>query len=356
MKSLRMRGNKSPAPPVPTATRGGVLNPQWNKNIIFKVTLESGDKSISYAYIVKKSVSSLYGKGTAVVNVPINTLSNVYAETVSDTSITLRWDQAAWATGGYNVYRSSDGANYAKVNASPIPLTAAADAPAVTYEDTGLSPAHTYYYYVKGILAGDAEGEATYLGSIQTKYETPTGVTASFSGGYPLRNYVSWSAVPYGQNSYTRYYNVYRNGEYITNTSSTYYYDNVQFDSTYTYTVVAWGSDGENSAESASSATILTPQISDISRNSFTENYISTGEYQYFRVYTAQNYSYNYFNLSSTNAEIYVQAGSDYNFPSNSTTYYSGAGGSPLYIYNSYYPVIVVVRGDSDGSYSFSVD
>ncbi|MDR0644394.1 MAG: hypothetical protein LBG05_05690 [Treponema sp.] len=328
------------------------------KNVIFRVTLESGDKSISYAYSVKNAISNLYGTGTATVIIPINTLSNVYTTTQSDTSIQLFWDHAAWAVGGYNVYRStSEYGAYSKVNDTPIPLNTTSEQ--ATYEDVGLITAYGYYYYVKGILSGGTEGEESRVGYLaKTKYQTPTNVTATFQQN-SARNYVSWSAVPYGQNSYTRYYDVYRNGEYIDYTTSTYYYDNsdVQFNTIYTYTVIARGTDGDNSAESAPSGSVFTPNITDIPLNAYTQQYISAGEYQYFRVNDAQNYSYRYFNLSWTDADIYVQGGSYSSFPYNSNSYSSGYSGS--FSIKGYYdigPLIIVVYGNgSSGNYAFSV-
>jgi murein DD-endopeptidase MepM/ murein hydrolase activator NlpD len=56
-----MRGNKSPAPPVLTAPRGGVLNPQWNKTQ--QESLETTDtKLFANKPVASGKISSDYGE------------------------------------------------------------------------------------------------------------------------------------------------------------------------------------------------------------------------------------------------------------------------------------------------------
>jgi hypothetical protein len=70
-----MRGNKSPAPPVLTAPRGGVLNPQWNKKII--VIAGMIVTGIIYAYCISGAaenvaLTGILTKNTSYKNIGMN--------------------------------------------------------------------------------------------------------------------------------------------------------------------------------------------------------------------------------------------------------------------------------------------
>jgi hypothetical protein len=325
-----------------------------NRNIAFKITLESADGNTTYTSETKRNINSLHDESTYNVYITPNKLSTVYSdsEALTAASVKIIWNQEGWATVGYKVERSSDGFSWSQIG-TVIPFTAE---PTASYIDTDLSAAYTYYYRVTGITQS-GDGTPSDSATVQTRYETPIGVNASFQGGYPLRNSISWNSVSSGQYSYTVYYDVYRNGEQITSfsTSNNYYDSNVDFGQTYTYTVVAHGSDGKDSAQSTASNTVSTPYLNEIGTYSYVESYISAGEYQYFRVNDA-NWNYSLFYLDYTDADIYVQAGYVYSFPDNYTSYYSDYSGGYLSFSNYGYPVIVCVRGNgSPGSYGFQV-
>jgi hypothetical protein len=132
----------------------------WTRNVIFRITLTSTDGTITYPYTVKRSISNLYNESNYAVYIPVNTLSNVYAKELTDTSITLSWDQAAWAVGGYQVYRN-DGGSYVKVG-NVIALDKTKET--AEYLDTGLQFNYTYNYYVVGLIdTNGTEGNISYI-------------------------------------------------------------------------------------------------------------------------------------------------------------------------------------------------
>jgi hypothetical protein len=328
------------------------------RNVIFRITLTSTDGKITYPYTVKRSISNLYNESNYPVYIPVNTLSNVYAKESTTTSITLSWDQAAWAVGGYQVYRY-DGSSYVKVG-NVIALNKTQET--AEYTDATLQSAYSYSYRVVGIINTEGtEGTQSSTINEKTRYQAPASVNGYFNDGYSLQNYIYWAQVPYGQNSDSVYYDVYRNGEYIANTSSLYYYDSYasnswDFNTTYQYTIVARGSDGRDSVESTASASIKTPYITDISAYNDSENYISSGDYQYYRVNDAQSWYSSLFYLNYTNADIYVALVRSSSYEG----YYSYSSGSSDYSFSmnssNSGPVIVVVRGvGTSGSYSFTV-
>jgi hypothetical protein len=329
-----------------------------NRYVIFRITLQAG--SVSYPFTEQAYISDLYGESNKQLYVPINQVSNVSVKTSTDSSIELEWDQAAWAVGGYKVERSNDNVTYAQVGAV-IPLDNTKTK--ASYTNPGLQSAYTYYYRVVGLLAGGVEGNPSTLVSARTRYQTPTYVNAGFNGGYPsLRSYVSWNAVTSGQNGNPVYYYVYRDDEKIAsiwdNNSYYTYTDNsgdLDFGKTYRYTVVAWGYDGGDSAQSAP-AVITTPDITYISADSDYTSSISSGESKYYRVNDAQSWYRGLFSLNYTNADIYVEVYTASGSYITGNTYYAGRTNASVSFYSNNEPLIIIVRGNGgSGSYSFNV-
>jgi len=103
---------------------------------------------------------------------PPSTPLNLQAGTITETTVSLKWDASTDNIGvsGYEIFR--DGVLTGKVNTT-------------TYFVGGLSPAHTYQFYVK---ANDAAGNLsrssniisiTTLGSVTVSTPTPTPITAT---------------------------------------------------------------------------------------------------------------------------------------------------------------------------------
>jgi hypothetical protein len=311
------------------------------KKIELRVTLTSDNGNTSYTVKETRDISSLYEE--SIVDLPISLYEIYNFKTSPETieAITLSWDKADWAAGGYNIYRRTGIAEYAKVNANPIPIAT------TTYKDSTVSVNIVYDYYIVGV---SGEAVKTYLLGKKLQYPTPANVTATFNGGYPLQNYITWDAVP-PSGSYQIRYRILRNGTEIGSTANTSYNDsnNLYFNSTYTYTVVAYNSTyGNDSETSAATSAITTPPLSSYYGGSFSP-YIASGEYQYYQVDDSWNWNSSYFSLNYTNVYLYVRLYSDY---SSNSGYNESFG-----IYNNKNSVILIVQNQSSysGNYTFSV-
>jgi hypothetical protein len=313
------------------------------KKIELRVTLTSDDEKTSYTVKETRDISSLYEQSTVDLPISLYEIYNFKTSPETIEAITLSWDKADWAAGGYNIYRRTGSNEYDKVNTNPIPIAT------TTYKDSAVSVNTAYDYYIVGV---GGETVQKHLYNVQLQYPTPANVTATFNGGYPLQNYVSWDAVtPTG--GYTVYYRILRNGTVIDTTTSTYYYDSnsLSFNSNYTYTVVAFNYSGYDSEASAATSTITTPPLSSYYGGNLSPS-IASGEYQYYQVNDSSYWNYSNFYLNYTNVYLYVRLYSSYSSDSN---YYSSSGS--FGIYNNTYSVILIVQNQSssDGYYSFSV-
>ena len=140
-----------------------------------------------------------------------------------------------------------------------------------TYQDTGLTPATTYTYWVRAFdAAGNVSGPSAAAGATTSSASdsvaptTPTGLTASTVSASQLD--VNWSAST--DNVAVTGYRVYRNGAYLTTVgSTTTYRDNGLAPSTmYVYNVdaidAAGNASGVSTAASASTRAIDTATLS----------------------------------------------------------------------------------------------
>jgi hypothetical protein len=112
-------------------------------------------------------------KPVAANNAPIN----FSVSDVSQTGMTVRWDDNSTNEVGFRVYKSTDGVNYTK-NGSDIPTTTQAGT-GTQYSQaiTGLLPGTTYYFRISAYV----DAESAYLtGSQET---LPAGVITSASTG-----------------------------------------------------------------------------------------------------------------------------------------------------------------------------
>lgn len=110
--------------------------------------------------------------GTAVAAAP-GAPANVEAVAVSGNKITVSW--ASVGSGiTYNIYRSQDNGNFTKLTGSPVAGT--------SYDDTWVSPAVTYYYYVTAVNQQSEESGRSNVASALTPGTdnivpgTPTGL------------------------------------------------------------------------------------------------------------------------------------------------------------------------------------
>lgn len=165
-------------------------------------------------------------------------------------TVNLSWSAAIDTGGsgisGYKVYR----------NGTQIGTTSG-----TTYADSGLSANTTYSYTVQDYdTAGHTSAQSSAV-SITTPNTPTPGTPTGLSGSAPTYSTVnlSWNAASDPDGPGISGYHVYRSGTQIGSTSGTSYTDSsLNPKTTYSYTVSAYDTTGNNSAQS-SAASVTTP-------------------------------------------------------------------------------------------------
>jgi hypothetical protein len=242
--------------------------------VVSKAAGQPDQEFISPSY----GIDSLMGEQTVTVTVYLFQLNNARAETTTLTSVTLEWDKADWATGGYRIYRNGTTTNLPQGT--------------ITYTDPAkLTPGTTYIYTIYAYVSGTDTERGTYTVYAHTKPTAPQNVKAELSASdiYPFQTDVSWDPVPPADGNIS--YIVYRNGEKIGETSSTYYpdYDYKTPEKPYSYEIAAvyYKGEGERSAKSGWVVFPLTDVFSPGS-----SNYVSGSGLLYYRLTVPSSGSY----------------------------------------------------------------
>lgn len=181
--------------------------------------------------------------------------TGLQAVSVTDGSrVMLTW-AATGAGNSFNIYRSLDNISFVKVNRTPVTGT--------SYEDSGLTPATTYYYYLTAVnsqMEESAPSEhvaVTTLAVDNTPPTTPTGLTGSAVSYQQVT--VSWhsSTDVSGIKHYELWYRQGNTGSFskIIVTGTSYTHTGLQPGATYQYYVVAV--DNYNNASSAGTTITL---------------------------------------------------------------------------------------------------
>jgi hypothetical protein len=297
-------------------------------------------------FVITEYVSNLIDNKTVTLNVPLFTVSNFRVQSTTPSSVTLAWDPASWATGGYRVYRQDYSWNDWELR-TPVELTATS----YTIDGSGI-----YSYAVVGLYGTPAtEGQKAVLENVLPGFTAPSNVSATVDRNNPLQVNVSWASVPNADSYY-----VYRDGIYVySGYYSTSWTDNTGYallGSEHSYTIKARNSSYDKESDFSVPALVNLP-IADIGVNNRYYGTISApGEFNYYRVTVSNWGDYRvYLTDRDSGIDAYVDAyvhvyvnGSWNTFDSGSVSLYLSPGTE----------VIVAVRslsGTSTGSYEVSI-
>jgi hypothetical protein len=284
-------------------------------------------------------------------------LTGVKAAIETSTVIVISWDAATWATGGYDVYDSSDGG----VNYGSTPVNGSTPVTSTSYRHTGLSISDgaTYYYKVIGKRADGTEGAPVYT---RVSKLSVNALPTTTSGGLLNSVNVSWSNVSSAAEYYVERRTNGGNWTYLTRTTSTYYSDsNVEMvDDYYEYRVTARAdSNISNSATDTSqtSSIVRAPTAQPISWYTGYNYSIGSGETHIYRLSNSgYNSYYAYLNLSSNYGNSYFTV---FNSRNKSSRSYTSISGDLFTLYDSgvYSDLILVVEGRwGSDSYYFNIN
>jgi hypothetical protein len=288
-------------------------------------------------YVITEYVSNLIGDKEVELNIPLFTVSNFRVTATTASSVTLAWDTAAWATGGYKVYKIPSWGNAEALTSTPITST--------TYPVT---ESGVYSYAVVGVYGNPAtEGNWTYLYNVLPGFIVPGNLSATVDQNNPLRIILSWDSVPHAD-----YYFIYRDGNQINsiyyNTSFTDYDGSTLLGSEHSYTVKAYSS-SYNKVTDLSAPAVVNLSLADLWVNNTSSGTISaSGEVDYYRFTVPYEGYYRAFDAQSgidVLGYVYVN-GNIYTFDDGySTTFYLYPGSE----------VIVAVRAFSLGTGRYGV-
>lgn len=176
--------------------------------------------------------------------------SNLHSTTQTDTSVTLTWDTATdnVAVSGYDVYRGS---------------TLITTTSGTTYTDSGLGVNTGYTYRVRTVdTSGNYSAQTAPL-TISTLPDTtlPTAPSSVASTGQTTTSIdLNWSS---GTDDVSvASYNIYRNGQKITNIAGlTYTNSGLHYHTTYTYTITTVDASGNESPASGPLSVATLPDV-----------------------------------------------------------------------------------------------
>jgi fibronectin type 3 domain-containing protein len=261
--------------------------------------------------------------------------ASISAAADSPGSITLTWSAVNGAL-SYTVYRaaSSDGA-----------YTAIGTGTAVSYSNTGLAAASTYYYKVSAHCAY-GESPLSSAASAITLPESPTGVSAEALSASSIQ--IRWNAVQ-GASSYTVYRAASSDGAYTavgTSTAASYTNTGLSALSTYYYKVSAQGKSGE-SVQSASTSAVtwigapegVSAEVLSLSSIEITWNAVNGASS--YTLYRAASSGGTYTSIGTSTLTSYTNTG----LTAGTTYYYkvsahgvNGEGGRSAYISATTWP------------------
>ncbi|MBR7827887.1 fibronectin type III domain-containing protein [Actinospica sp. MGRD01-02] len=230
----------SPSPTIYTDTG---LNPGTSYTYTVAAFDAAGDTSAQSGSVSATTVAVSGGGGSSSPSVPTGLTST----SQTDSSIGLSWSSSTAGSGGsvagYDIYR-----NGTKVGTST----------STTYTDSGLNASTSYTYTVDAYdTAGDTSAQSSSITASTTAVtcnsctppSTPGGVTADQETSGSVQ--ISWSASTAGSGGSVAGYDVYRNGTKVgTSTSTTYTDSGLNASTSYTYTVDAYDTGGDTSAQS----------------------------------------------------------------------------------------------------------
>ena len=230
----------------PTASAATVTYSYNGNNQIQQISYDNGIV-VNFLYDANGNRTSV-----TVLTPGLETPTNLTATAVSDTEINLSFTGSPGAT-GYYVQRCA-GAGCSTFSRIGTATTA-------SYSDNGLTPATTYVYRVQAYDASNTSAVSS-TASAETAADTtpptvPTGLTATAQTYSTVS--LTWNAAtdPEGVAGY----HVYRNGSEIATIPGTSYTDGgLSPSTTYSYTVSAYDSYGNTSAQSGT-ASATTPAI-----------------------------------------------------------------------------------------------
>jgi len=230
-----------------STTPGGSFTTVGNttSNSYEDCSLTSGQ---TYYYEVVPVLDGVEGLPTLVISITISSApagpANLTA-TPGSTTITLNWSALASAT-SYTVQRST-------ISGGPYTAIATVDAPAVTYQDTGLTNGETYYYVVS---ASTPEGQTQNSNQAYATPSTPGPLNLVAIAGTSDVS-LTWTAYS-GAASYNVKRSTSDNGPWdtiATPTTNSQVDGSVQNGTTYYYTVSAVSGGSETANSNVVSAT-----------------------------------------------------------------------------------------------------
>jgi poly(3-hydroxybutyrate) depolymerase len=200
---------------------------------------------------------------------PIAPPTDLAVTATTDNSVSLSWKQVSGAS-GYNVYR-----NGGKTNNGIISGT--------TFTDNSLASGTTYTFIVKAVSSSGSESTASNTVSAKTTGEppaiqTPTGLTITDTTANSIA--LKWNTASGAQK-----YNVYRNGNKVTDVSATSYTDTgLNSGTDYKYQVSAVKDSSESEKSTEVKGTTLTEKVCYSDTN---YNHVTVG-----RAYQSLGYAY----------------------------------------------------------------
>jgi len=238
------------------------LTPEEAKSILFTTADDLGEPGwdmyyghgrVNAANAVAAALAS-GGGGSTPDTTPPTTPTNLTIAGVTDTSVNLTWSQSTdnVLVSTYNLYRDGQ-----KINSTA----------GLEFTDTSVSPSTTYNYSLSAVDSSGNESTQSTAVTVSTLAPepvldttpptTPANLTAV---GDATDNSVTLNWSQSTDNVLVSSYNVYRDGQKISSTPDTIYTDpNLSLSTSYTYTVSAVDSSGNESAQSTSASATITP-------------------------------------------------------------------------------------------------
>ncbi len=137
----------------------------------------------------------------------------------------------------YNIYRGTSSGNET--------IYHTLDASYTSYTDYNVVVGKTYYYYVTAVNDVGESNKSNEVHVTVQKISKPTPPQDFKAEWNETEVRLDWSNPSYNGGSPIKFYKIYRNGAYLTNTTVTTYVDkNINYTKTYTYYVTAVNSDG----------------------------------------------------------------------------------------------------------------
>jgi chitodextrinase len=211
----------------------------------------------SYSYTVKAYDTA---GNTSAASSPLSVSTQVlptvpaalHSTTVNATSVSLAWtastDTGGPGLAGYHVYR----------NGALVGSTAA-----TTYTDNGLTAGTSYSYTVAAYdTAGNVSAQSSPAVSVTTQVLPSVPTALSGTGATTTSVSLAWTASTDTGGPGLAGYHIYRNNTLVGSTSGTTYNDSgLTTGTSYSYTVAAYDTAGNVSAQSSPAVSVTTPTV-----------------------------------------------------------------------------------------------